>query len=483
MMNRDDVRRATMWGAGMLPALAGALALLLSAPGTAPGQSAPVPPGPMQPAIAPEAVEVPDLPPSAVRSQDPADSLYRVARSQMNSRRWADAARTLQVLRERHPRSTYTGDSYYFEALVRSRMDDPGEVRRAVDLLRLQQEVHPDAGTAGDGRELMVRLEARLAERGDARAARSVVAAARTASGCDAGSEGVRAAALSALLQMDPERARPLLLEVLRDRDPCTAELRERAVFILAQDPDEETVDLLVQLARTEPDPAIREVAVFWLSRSGGDAAVDALAAILEDDELPPELQEKAVFALGQHPGERAGAVLRRTATNPAVDPETRANAIFWMGQRGEDGADGFLRELFDDLDDPELRERVLYSIAQSPNRPETLAWLTARAMDENEAIELRKQALFWAGEGGMSPNEVLRVFRTAENAELREQAIFVLTQLPRSEVVVDALMEIARSEEDPELRERAVFWLGETDDPRVAEFLLELVRGGGGGR
>jgi hypothetical protein len=43
----------------------------------------------------------------------------------------------------------------------------------------------------------------------------------------------------------------------------------------------------------------------------------------------------------------------------------------------------------------------------------------------------------------------------------------------------VDAMIEIARTEEDPELREQAVFWLGQTDDPRVPEFLLELIRGG----
>ncbi len=40
--------------------------------------------------------------------------------------------------------------------------------------------------------------------------------------------------------------------------------------------------------------------------------------------------------------------------------------------------------------------------------------------------------------------------------------------------------MEIARTETDPELRERVVVFLGQIDDPRVAEFLMELIRGGG---
>lgn len=455
----------------------------------APLRAAPVPATPAPPAPAMAEVLAPSpafgalaLPESSA-SQDPADSLYRAARSQMNSRRWADAARTLRVLRERHPRSTYVGDSYYFEALVRSRMGDQREIRRALELLLEQQEMHPDAGTASDGRELRVRLEARLAERGDARAARAVVSAARAASECDEGEEGVRATALSALLHMDPERARPLLMEVLTERDACSRELREQALFILAQSPDEGTVDVLVELARTDPSPEIREAAVFWLSQTGREEAVDALVSILESEEASPEVQEKAVFALGQHPSERAAEAMRGYATRPGGDPEVRANAIFWLGQRGGVQASGFLRELYAELDDPELRERVLFSVAQSPGDPANLEWLTERALDETEEMEVRTQALFWAGQAGMEAGAVLRVFRTADDAELREQAIFVLTQMPDSDEAVDALMEIARGEEDPELRERAVFWLGQSDDPRVAEFLLELIRRGGGGR
>jgi hypothetical protein len=45
---------------------------------------------------------------------------------------------------------------------------------------------------------------------------------------------------------------------------------------------------------------------------------------------------------------------------------------------------------------------------------------------------------------------------------------------------VVDFLMELVREEQDKELRERALFRLGQSKDPRVADFLLALIRGGG---
>ena len=40
----------------------------------------------------------------------------------------------------------------------------------------------------------------------------------------------------------------------------------------------------------------------------------------------------------------------------------------------------------------------------------------------------------------------------------------------------MDKLFEIARTESDQELRENAIFWLGQSDDPRVTEFLEQLI-------
>ncbi len=62
----------------------------------------------------------------------------------------------------------------------------------------------------------------------------------------------------------------------------------------------------------------------------------------------------------------------------------------------------------------------------------------------------------------------------------MKEQVIFALSQSPNEREAADQLMEIARSEEDSDLQRNAIFWLGQIDDPRVADFLLEIIRGGG---
>lgn len=435
--------------------------------------------------------------PEAWLPQDPADSLYRAARARLNDRRYAEAARTFASIRSDYPRSGYVGDTFYFEALARSRVGGQDQLRTALELLTVQRREHAQAATVSDARALQVRIESELARRGDAQAAQSIMGVAQGAGqgrgsnsssasqgqvACDEEEQAMRATALSALLHLDPERARPILQEVLRTRDECAAELRAQAVFILADQggDDPATVDLLLDLAHRnpDPDPEVREAAVFWLSQTGRDEAVDALIEILRSGTADTEVAEQAIFALGQTGNPRAFETLRDFAADSDADLELREGAIFWLGQHDQGGA-GFLRSLYSSLDDADLKEGVLHSVAQS-GTPEAMEWLMGRALDPQEDIEVRKTALFWAGQAGLTPAQALDLYRSSTDTELREQAIFVLTQVADDGEAVEALMEIARTEENPELRQNAVFWLGQSDDPRVVEFLMELIRGGG---
>jgi HEAT repeat protein len=373
------------------------------------------------------------------------------------------------------------GDAFYFQALALYRIGGPARMEQALELLAEQAARYPDAATAEDARALQVRAQSELARRGDAVAAAQV---ARSASaGCDQTDQGVRATALSALLQMDAEQAMPILREVLRQRDECSTELRKQAVFLVSQKMTDETVDVLVDLAQRnpDPDPEVREAAIFWLSQTPNEGALDALLSILESGGTDEQVQERVVFAVAQHRSPRAAEVLRNYARNASAPVELRANAIFWLGQQGGADAGGFLRELYGSLQDPELKDRVLFSVSQS-HSADNRTWLLARARDTRESIDIRKKALFWAGQAGLSAQEALEVYRSATDRDMKEQALFVLTQVQegRSQAV-DGLMEIARTEQDGELRQRAIFWLGQSNDPRAAELLLQIIRGGGG--
>jgi hypothetical protein len=104
--------------------------------------------------------------------------------------------------------------------------------------------------------------------------------------------------------------------------------------------------------------------------------------------------------------------------------------------------------------------------------------WLIERALDDREPFELRKKALFWAGQGDATPTaELSRVYREVRDRKLREHAIFVLSQRGDDDkAAIDELIRIARSDPDTEMRGKALFWLAQQDDPRVKQLIADLI-------
>ncbi len=423
----------------------------------------------------------------AAHPQDPADSLYRAAVQRLNQDEYRRAAEMFARIQARYPRSNYAAQALYYQAFALYRNGREEDLRAGLDALRLLQERYADAyRSLSEAQTLSARIQGELARRGDSRAAEDIARRAgeirdrvrpeRQGQACQ-GEDEMRLAALNALLQMSSERALPIIEKVLanRDDDPCSVALRRKAVFLLAQHVREENLDLLLDLVRNDPDREVRSQAVFWLSEVPGDRTVSALEQILrESDDL--ELQKKAIFALSQSGGERASQVIRDYALRDEAPLELRESAIFWIGQGQAETSGRFLRELYGRTSDPKLREKVIFSLAQLGGR-ENARWLLDRAVDTNEPLQVRKLAIFWAGQAGVSIDELSGLYDRVPDREIKEQLIYTLSQ--RSEpAAVNKMLDIARKETEPELRKKAIFWLSQSDDPRVVELLMELIEG-----
>ena len=415
------------------------------------------------------------------------------ARAALSRGDYREAARLFRRIVDEEPGSDYAPDALYWQAFSLYRVGGTDELRAAVRALEEQEERFPDAATRGDAEELLLRIRGQLARRGDAESAERIVAAVgRGSSGGVGGGRGVggdeetnpdcpdqddeiRTAALHALMQMDPDRALPVLERVLQRRDECSIELRERAVFMVADSETERAREMLLQVARTDPSLAVREKAVFWLAEVEDPRAIDALEQILDEFD-DPALREKALFALGQHESERAGAILRRYALDASQPNDLREKAIFWLAEHESAENVAFLKELFGRLEDPALRERILFSVADAEGEA-AVPWLVQVSRDESLPVELRGRALFWAAdEGGAVAHPALfEMWDQVDDPEIKRQLLFAYSEMD-TPAAVDKLIEIARSDEDVEVRKRALMWLGETDDPRVVELLEEMV-------
>ncbi|MDX1576983.1 MAG: HEAT repeat domain-containing protein [Gemmatimonadota bacterium] len=466
--------------------------------------------------------------PAAALQEDPEESEYREARRAISRGEFRRAVELFSELAERFPEGRYVPEANYWQAFSLYRLD---AMREALAVLERQLESYPEARITGDARDLALRIRSRLAERGDARSAEAALRQAEAAlagglysgavgaayateaalaragvvsrvalqraemamqrmeasgmgarpgvlgsreaqEGCE--EEDVQHAALQALMQIETERALPILRRVLARRDECSGPLRKQAIFVLSQHEPGEAEDIMIEVALNDPEPDVQKAAVFWLSQVGTEKALDALADLLETTD-DPELQENALFALSQHGGTRAAGLIRSFALDPSKPVGVRENAIFWMSQHSENQDADVLIELYAQLDSEPLKESVFFGLAQLDD-PRAVEWMLERALDDSEATELRKQALFWAGQhGSVDLSRLAGLYGRLSDREMKEQLIFLYSQREEPEAV-ERLIEVARTETDPELRKRAIFWLGQTGDDRAIEFLVSLV-------
>ncbi|HKH84603.1 MAG TPA: HEAT repeat domain-containing protein [Gemmatimonadales bacterium] len=456
------------------------------------------------------------MPSEAWLRSDPADSVYRTARESLNRRDYRTAANLFAQIPARFPKSAYAPDALYWQAFALYRLGGDRDLHEALAALGRQQAQFPKAATKGDAKALERRIQGELAKRGDSEAAAQVAEAARTAGmtppvppvppvpptpptpptppeppsgassrararsasssssgGCEGSEDDMKVAALNALQQMDAARARPILQKVLARRDAASVCLRRKAVFLVAQQQANGTESILLESVRSDPDPEVQRQAVFWLSQVNTDRAVEALDSILRFSK-DPEVQDKAVFALSQQSRPAAQKALRTYAERGDVPEDAREKAIFWLGQSGSPDNATFLRSLYGRLKNEDLRKKIVFSLSQMGGT-ENGKWLLGIARDPAESIEMRKQALFWAGQGGVPIAELTALYASVSDQAMREQLVFVYSQRDEP-AALDKLIDIAKKDPNPELRKRALFWVGQSEDDRAVQALQDIL-------
>jgi HEAT repeat protein len=447
---------------------------------------------------------------------DSADALWRQGRVAIADGEWQTASEIFQRIVTEYPKSAYAPDSRYWAAYAMFQAGESSAMRDALSWLDEAIAKSPNAATvkSGEARQLATRIRGQLARGGDARAAQAIARQARAAAegaravgwgsssaaassassasssssssasasrgrarpGCPSDKDDDRIEALNALLQMNSSQAMPILKKVLARRETCTESMRQKAVFIVAQGQTEESADILMETAKNDPDADVRKDAVFWLSQTHSAKAVDYLLQILKSSN-DPELQDKAIFALAQSGdagSAKAQQFLRDYAAREDAPRKNRETAIFWIGQSRKDGSSAYLRQLFSALTDDGLKDKVLFAISQSGDHAGE-DWLLEQAVNPKNATRIRKQALFWASQGGASTAKIAAIYDKSTDVEFRDQVIFALSQ-KNDAASVDKLLDIAKNEKDRERRKKAIFWLGQSHDPRATKALQALI-------
>ena len=404
---------------------------------------------------------------------DPADSVYRLAREQLNRGDYRRAAALFKDIPARFPTSAYAAESPYWQAFCLYRIGSTSDLQEALQALETQKSKYPGARSQADASALAARIAGVLSGRGQGGSALVKSALNAGGDGCDREDQSVRAEALSALTQTEPDEASKLAQKILGRKDECSSDLRRSAVYLVGNRRDAAAATSLIQVARNDPSMDVRVDAISWLPKVPGDDALSTLEDIASrgDDE---RLQRAAVRALTVHANPRARLAMRSLVERNEANEKLRITVLdAFDSERATSDDATWMRAIYAKVDNQRVKARIASTVGRLGGDANN-QWLLVLARNESEGLETRANALRYVARTMEIP-ALGKFYDGVAERPLREQLIDVLGNRRENEAT-DKLIEIARTGTDPQLRRAAIAALTRKKDPRTTKLLLEII-------
>ena len=421
-------------------------------------------------------------PPEPWLQGDPADSLFKVAREALNRGEYRRAADIFSEVTRRYPNSGYAAQCGYWEAFSRYRLGTTEELllaSRALDVATAKNsQISRDADVSG----LRTRIDGVLASRGNVDAATRVRQRAREApssgsgegdSPCDKEDIQVRAEALSALAQMDPNGALPTLRRVLDRTDECSVQLRRSAAMMLARRADSSSAAILANVARNDASLDVRVEAIQWLPRMPGSIGLNAIEEVLRTSD-EERVQRAAIAALMSSDNPRARSSVRAILERRDASERLRMEALSrYDRERSSPDDASFLKSLYTRTESERVKDAIISALARIGGNDD---YLMGIARNESEPYAMRSSALIRLSRSGtISIADLSKLYDAADSRTMREQIINALAGRKEAEAT-DKLVDIAKNSTDYNARRMAISALTRRNDPRARDLLKELV-------
>jgi HEAT repeat protein len=236
--------------------------------------------------------------------------------------------------------------------------------------------------------------------------------------------------------------------------------------------------EALLQIARDENDNMdVRRSALGVLSRLDHGAGIPPLIELARANLSGDRtwLSKESLGALARSGDPRARDFLRSVVQRTDIADDVLYTAIRGLGTEYATGSDGeLLRRIYPKLTGDRSRDAVLSVVAEMGGAENT-RWLLAIARDESAPIAARRRALSYASRAGVPTADLVRLYDTTTDPQMKDALIGFYAQSGDKQAV-DKLLSIAKNDENPGIRRRTIAQLSRSDDPRVKEFLKDLI-------
>jgi hypothetical protein len=236
--------------------------------------------------------------------------------------------------------------------------------------------------------------------------------------------------------------------------------------------------DALLQIARDDSDNIeVRKHSLSVLARlehgAGIPPLVELARANLSGDRT--WLSRESLSALARSGDPRAREFLRSVVQRADVPDEVLYTAIRGLGTEYATAKDAeLLRQVYPKLTGERSREAVVSVLAEIGGTENT-RWLLALARDESATMSTRRRALQQAYRSGVPVGELLKLYDTTTDPQMKSSLVEVYAQ-SGDRAAVDKMMTIAKNEENLSIRRKTISQLSRSEDPRVKEFLRAIV-------
>jgi HEAT repeat protein len=283
----------------------------------------------------------------------------------------------------------------------------------------------------------------------------------------------IKILALQSLFQADEERAIGIVLDSLKTNPPPCQGFQAAAVSMLGHHRSPRAIQILLDIARSNPDLRLRLTAIKRLGDQHNEQITDELIKLYDADRTK-EIRAQILRALSEREEPRALAKLLDIARTGET-PEIRIEAMRRLNDHGRISLDDLL-QLYTSETNIEIKRGLLRTFAENKD-PRAQAKLLDIARG-GESIELRTFAIRVLGGRDDEPtvSQLVAMYDSDQNPQIKATLMRAFGD-SKQKVAVRKLMTIARSDPSVELRKLAVRYLGDSKDPEALKFLEDLLK------
>ncbi len=368
------------------------------------------------------------------------DADYQKGLRALDARQWDQAIEDFNASADR--KGPTADAALYWKAYAQNRA---GEREDALDTIADLKDDYPSSRWIKDAKAL--ELEVRSATGAPVNAA-------------SYGDDDLKLLALNSLMASDPDKALPILKRLLTSSNP--PKIKDRAMFVLAQNPSPEAHKLLVEVARDSSNPDLQLKAIHYMGMMGNQGSREALASVYSSSSDPGV--KRAILEAFMISGSRDFLL---NAAKSEKNPELRRYAI---KQLAISGGEAQLWQLYQSDNSTEDKAAILKSIFLTGNSTHLAEIARSERNPELQIAAIKSLGLMGAqGQGDV----LVSIYRSTSNRDVRSAVLnsLFLQQNAKS------LIELARGEKDPEMKKEIVSKLALIHSKDATDYMMELLK------